>query len=668
MNPTPFTRAQVGFIVGCDPLGELLSTVFATWLVAKMGMTQSAVVGMLVNGVSSVVFGAIPLLTHDVVVLNLVFVSMRIMNGIATNITYVSMFTLLCCLQPDKIGQVTGRTAVLSTIGLILGPPFGGLLDHLGASLVASYGLPTDVQFLTPFVGCSIVLVAPSVLLWSARRVVDLAVAASEEEEEEEPSFTEELRRMKSVFNTTMLAGITVVVSAQMMCNALYTILSPHLGPRCDAAAPLAAEHFPFAYSSNQISLVFASGSIAFLPISVIIGNLCDEKDRDFPWMRRTMAYGLLMNVVSYGLMGPVRIFGQGPQRAMESDCAMVLSQMLLGIANALTLIAAFPFFEGVCAVKSTSSLSTQQRIAIAGVWYNASYSIGCTIGPLLSGVLATTYTFDQTLLLLLVFNGLALLVLMAEGMWGSGPTAGFWPLAFGASTTPLQPRGTSSSSSQEGTMLEELSAGPVAATPAAATPAAESRSVAQLQELLAFYRVHDPAKTEAEVEAIMDRRRGSRSAITMHGWAALSDALHSKYGQRLPASRFSLGEEELEEELEGVEDGADSLALRVVWRLVLLGMAALAVGCAWQGKHRQAKCGAFYDSTSCSDEVTVAQVAGEQVCTYPGAAESGLRQVAPRRSMAGDGYVCTIKAARLQDLGNCSQDWLSAAASVCLC
>ena len=217
--------------------------------------------------------------------------------------------------------------------------------------------------------------------------------------------------------------------------------------------------------------------------------------------------------------------------------------------------------------------------------------------------------------------------------------------------------------------MLEELSA-PVAATPAAA-PAPESRSVAQLQELLAFYRVHDPAKTEAEVEAIMDRRRGSRAAITMHGWAALSDALHSKYGQRLPASRFSLGEEELEEELEGVEDGADSLTLRVVWRLVLLGMAALAVGCAWQGKHRQAKCGAFYDSTSCSDEVTVAQVAGGEVCTspaYPGAAESGLRQVAPRPSMAGDGYVCRVEAARLQDLGNCSQDWLSAAASVCLC
>ena len=52
--------------------------------------------------------------------------------------------------------------------------------------------------------------------------------------------------------------------------------------------------------------------------------------------------------------------------------------------------------------MKGTSSLSNMQRIAIAGVWYNASYSMGCTVGPLLSGILAETMTFDQTLLVLL--------------------------------------------------------------------------------------------------------------------------------------------------------------------------------------------------------------------------------------------------------------------------
>jgi len=64
-----------------------------------------------------------------------------------------------------------------------------------------------------------------------------------------------------------------VVVGAQVMCNALYTILSPHLEPRCDSNNPPPNSHFPFAYTSSQISLVFAAGSVAFLPVSLIIGT-----------------------------------------------------------------------------------------------------------------------------------------------------------------------------------------------------------------------------------------------------------------------------------------------------------------------------------------------------------------------------------------------------------
>ena len=90
----------------------------------------------------------------------------RLANGVATTLTYVSVFALLCGLQPDKMGQVTAYSEMLSSVGLIVGPPFGGMLYTLGESVpflrenVGAFGVP--------FIGCSIVLVIPSFLLWTS--------------------------------------------------------------------------------------------------------------------------------------------------------------------------------------------------------------------------------------------------------------------------------------------------------------------------------------------------------------------------------------------------------------------------------------------------------------------------------------------------------------------
>jgi hypothetical protein len=47
-----------------------------------------------------------------------------------------SSHPLPCCMQPDRIGQVTATTQMLSSGGQIIGPVLGGLLDQAGASFV----------------------------------------------------------------------------------------------------------------------------------------------------------------------------------------------------------------------------------------------------------------------------------------------------------------------------------------------------------------------------------------------------------------------------------------------------------------------------------------------------------------------------------------------------
>ena len=74
-----------------------------------------------------------------------------------------------------------------------------------------------NLQFLTPFVGCTLALLAPTYILWKARSDVDAAEAAADQDEKEEVevSLSQELRRMKSVINKPVLAAVlaTVVTS-----------------------------------------------------------------------------------------------------------------------------------------------------------------------------------------------------------------------------------------------------------------------------------------------------------------------------------------------------------------------------------------------------------------------------------------------------------------------
>lgn len=235
-------------------------------------------VGQILNGISSLLFGLVPMVTRQKTTMIVSFVTLRLLNGAATNITYIAVMAVLCNLMPDKTGSVTSNIAVLTTIGLTAGPPFGGALISFGHKLTDSLNLDEDSaenwQFATPFAGATLVLLAPTWVLWQARHDAEGAKGTDQgdsegDDEEEEVSFSEELRRMKSIVNRTTLACILAITVISIGQDARDPVLGPHLSSRCDDDNVLEGEHFPFNYGPMQISLVFASGSIAFLPLSI---------------------------------------------------------------------------------------------------------------------------------------------------------------------------------------------------------------------------------------------------------------------------------------------------------------------------------------------------------------------------------------------------------------
>ena len=228
------SASEIGNIIAMDPVGEVLAAVIGTWVMAKLGTKNAGVAGMVVNAVSSVVFGVAPVVSTARGFLLPVFIMSRLMNGVATTVTYVAMFTMLCTLQPGKVGTVTAYATALTTIGVMVGPPFGGTLHSFGGVLVRYFELEEDWQFATPFIGCSILLVVPTIVLFLVPPVEAGAEEGGEGEgEEEEVSFVEEVRRMVSVVNVPILAGAVSLITSCIMMNAIYPILAPHLEPRC---------------------------------------------------------------------------------------------------------------------------------------------------------------------------------------------------------------------------------------------------------------------------------------------------------------------------------------------------------------------------------------------------------------------------------------------------
>ena len=301
------------------------------------------------------------------------------------------------------------------------GPIFGGTFHRVGGVLVDSWGWAEDWRFATPFLAIAVICVLPVGAFWTASKRAD--ASGEEAEEEEEVSFVETIQRVSSVFNSTVCSAVVTMAISTVMMNAFYPILGPHMGSRCSSRHALPGEHFPFSYDQDSLmaTLIYSFSTITFMPLSLWIGVEADRRGRDFPFLRRVMIAGLLLNMVSYFFLGPINLFGTYVQRSMETPASLILAQLILGVSLAITQIAAFPFLEGVCELaprnRDSKVLTTEQRIMVASTIYNVTYSVGCALGTMLAGALADSLTFPLTVATLAALNLPAVVLVAVDGM-----------------------------------------------------------------------------------------------------------------------------------------------------------------------------------------------------------------------------------------------------------
>jgi len=130
-----FTLKQVGIVMACDPIGEILASLVNTWILSKFGAKWSALLGMILNAIMSVLFGLSPKLGLSTYILYNVMMMTRLLNGIATTLTFLAIYQLLTTAFPDAIASIGGDMEAWIGLGYMIGPPLGGLAYTLGEHL-----------------------------------------------------------------------------------------------------------------------------------------------------------------------------------------------------------------------------------------------------------------------------------------------------------------------------------------------------------------------------------------------------------------------------------------------------------------------------------------------------------------------------------------------------
>ena len=132
------TKAEAGFLSASYAAGTLLASLPAGFVASRMGPRRTVIIGLLLLGCSSVVFGC----AEEIVLLD----SARFIQGVAGALIWSGALTWLITTAPEENrGSVIGAVLGTAVAGALLGPALGAVAGSVGTELVFSSVLAITV-------------------------------------------------------------------------------------------------------------------------------------------------------------------------------------------------------------------------------------------------------------------------------------------------------------------------------------------------------------------------------------------------------------------------------------------------------------------------------------------------------------------------------------------
>jgi MFS family permease len=315
------TKAEAGILSASYAAGTLLASLPAGYVASRAGPRRTVIVGLLVLGFSSVVFG----FGEEILLLD----AARFVQGVAGALIWAGALTWLITSAPEeRRGSIIGTALGTAVAGALLGPALGAAAGAVGTELVFSS-----------------VLVATTLLAWAAARMPEMMVPASQS-----------LREVKATLRSRPVLEAAVFVAVPSVMFGAIEVLVPL---RID---DLGGGH-------ALIAGGFIAGAALEATLAPLSGRLSDRVGRRTPFV-----IGLSVCAVAMVAIAVVANLG-------EVIGALILTSLGAGLcfAPALTLISdvaqASELHQGYAAGLSNMAWASGQVIGGVGGGVVASFT-----------------------------------------------------------------------------------------------------------------------------------------------------------------------------------------------------------------------------------------------------------------------------------------------------
>ena len=391
----------IGFVFAAFPLGYVVATMFLSCANISHFRISSICrmirVSMLVMAAASALFGLCPDFapTSDVnpnVRYGAMFSILRVMQGVAYSTMDVALLMYCTKLFPGQVSKVVGENEAIVGLGVVVGPPIGGLLFQLGgfrlpllvlAGLSAFFAVATwaIVEMSAELTKLHSYSVIPRELL-----PVEPSTSLTSQDFLEEDEDDVAKRPAATTLNIRRVIALPLFVA---LGPTITNMLSTGALAFCEAMSPL---YFNEKYGVTALQYGFVMGGTAFVYAlsCVISGSMMGGENKMFRPHFITCA--LLVEAVFMFLVGSqFSVIGLNePSWAVAKGVSIVASVVIGFPLAALQVVGV-----SLCIDRAKSADRTLVPAAAALVNFGA--SVGGFLGPTVGGYLVERHDFGDT-------------------------------------------------------------------------------------------------------------------------------------------------------------------------------------------------------------------------------------------------------------------------------
>ncbi len=360
------TSTSSGAIFSAYPIGMFLTSLVATRMIIKMGLKNSILLGMLLNAMSILLMGLVPVLfgenackihsdgSLECLGLQIGFFVFYFLSGLLGALAECACFVALQNFNKERRAAMVAAGSMACGIGCMVGPELGGLVYDLGNHRIY---LPFLVFSVVPALLC-----VPIAIYFPSLQKID----------PDKPT-----GNMSDVLTWSFaLSWIGYALNGTIVAT-----LDPTLETKLDDP--------PFNSSSTVVGLVFMASSIIYTLVTYPVGYFSDTR-----WKGRSrvlkfvLAISMFSLFVCFALLGPFRLGPSLDLKSLDSWFSVSVAMAFKGLGSALGAVA---YADLIIGIAQDDEILQATVVSLN----NAAYAVGWGVGPLIGGGLLQICDFS---------------------------------------------------------------------------------------------------------------------------------------------------------------------------------------------------------------------------------------------------------------------------------